>query len=291
MDEPRPKAWVGVDAGKGFHWAVALDAEGGVLISRRVENEEADLSALVEEVLALGLGPTWATDQPGGTAALLLAVLWERGQRVLYVPGVAVGRARDAHRGESKTDARDARLIAEQVRMRKDLSALEPGDELLAGLRLLVAHRRDLVLDQARAVVRLRDALVALFPGIERALDLRTIGPLVLVSRYQTPDAVRRAGRRRIEAYLKNRGVRNASRLADVALAAAKAQRATLPAEEVAAGIVRELAERALTLKERTAKTRRRDRGAILCPPPLRGAGEPAWHGPTPGRRVPRHGG
>jgi transposase len=39
-----------------------------------------------------------------------------------------------------------------------------------------------------------------------------------------------------------------------LALAAAKAQRTTLPAEEVAAGIVRELAERALTLKERTAE-------------------------------------
>ena len=254
MDEPELKAWVGVDAGKEFHWTVALDAEGGVLLSRRVENEEADLSALVEEVLALGFEPTWATDQPGGTAALLLAVLWERGQTVLYVPGVAVDRARDAHRGESKTDARDARLIAEQARMRKDLSTLEPGDELLAGLRLLVAHRRDLVLDQARAVVRLRGALVALFPGIERALDLRTIGPLVLVSRYQTPGAIRRAGRRRVEAYLRSKGVRNAVRLADLALAAAKAQRTTLPAEEVAAGIVRELAERALTLKERTAE-------------------------------------
>jgi transposase len=248
------KAWIGVDVGKGFHWATALGAEGEVLLSRKVENDEKDLCALIDEALSFGLDLLWATDQPGVSAALLLALLWERDQRVLYVPGVAVDRARDAHRGESKTDARDARLIAELARMRRDLAALEPGDELLAELKLLVGHRRDLVLDQARAVVRLRDALLSLFPGLERVLDLRTRGPLVLVSRYQTPGAVRRAGRTRIEAYLKRRGVRNASKLAEKAIRAAQAQRVRTPAEQVAAEIVHELAERALSLKERTAE-------------------------------------
>ena len=65
------KAWVGVDVGKGFHWAAALGAEGEVLISRRVENEEEDLSALIDEALSFGLDILWATDQPGGSAALL----------------------------------------------------------------------------------------------------------------------------------------------------------------------------------------------------------------------------
>ena len=43
---------------------------------------------------------------------MLLALLWERNQRVLYISGLAVDRARDVYRGESKTDARDARVIA-----------------------------------------------------------------------------------------------------------------------------------------------------------------------------------
>lgn len=199
------RVWVGVDAGKGFHWAVAIDEEGEVLISRKAHNDEADLSALVEEALSLGPDLLWATDQPGGSAALLLALLWEREQRVVYAPGVAVNRARDAHRGESKTDARDARLIAELARMRRDLATLEPGAQLLAELRLLLAHRRDLVLDQSRSIVRLRDALVALFPGLERTLDLRTRGPLVLLTRYQSPGALRRAGHKRVEAYLRSK--------------------------------------------------------------------------------------
>ncbi len=90
------KAWVGVDAGKGFHWAHALDASGNEMLSRRVENDEASLSALIDEALSLAGDLVWAIDQPGGGAALLLALLWERGQRVLYVPGLTVDRSRDA---------------------------------------------------------------------------------------------------------------------------------------------------------------------------------------------------
>src|SRR5215216_297695 len=62
--------------------------------------------------LSLAEGLVWAVDQPGGSAALLLALLWERNQRVFYVPGLSVDWARDTYRGESKTDARDAHVIA-----------------------------------------------------------------------------------------------------------------------------------------------------------------------------------
>ena len=58
----------------------------------------------------------------------MLALLWERNQRVLYVPGLTVDRSRDAYRGESKTDARDAHVVADQARMRSDLGELEAGE-------------------------------------------------------------------------------------------------------------------------------------------------------------------
>jgi transposase len=245
------EVWVGVDAGKGCHWAVALDADGGILFSRKVENDEGELSALLDDALSLGPDLTWAIDQPGGTAALLLTLLWERGQTVLYVPGIAVDRARDAYRGEAKTDAKDARLIAEQARMRRDLGPLHPTDELLVELKLLTAHRRDLVADRTRAISRLRDALVSSFPALERALNPKGKGALVLLERYQTPDALRRSGRKRVEAYLRKKGVRNAPRLAEAALRAADAQRARVPAQELAARIVARIAGELLSLNER----------------------------------------
>lgn len=126
------KVWAGIDAGKEFHWAHVLDASGMELLSRRVENDEADILRLVNEALSFAEEVLWAVDQPGGGAALLLALLWERNQRVLYVPGLTVDRARDAYRGESKTDARDARVIADQARMRSGLGELKAGEEELA---------------------------------------------------------------------------------------------------------------------------------------------------------------
>ncbi len=92
---------------------------------------------------------------------------------------------------------------------------------------------------------------MALFPALERTLDLNNRGALILVAHYQTPTQIRRAGRKRLAAYLRNRCVQGADALAQKALTAAKAQSLTLPAEGVAARIVAELATEVLSLKER----------------------------------------
>jgi transposase len=245
------KVWVGIDAGKEMHWAHVLDASGTELLSRKVENDEAKLSELIDEAFPLAEEVLWAVDQPGGSAALLLALLWERGQRVFYIPGLSVDRARDTYRGESKTDARDAHVIADQARMRQDLGELEPGEEEIAELRLLLGRRRDLVADQNRTITRLRETLVSLFPALERALDLNRKGPLTLLTHYQSPAQLRRAGHKRIAAYLRNRGVKGSNSVAQKASTAAKAQGIVLPAEGVASRLVAELAREVLVLKDR----------------------------------------
>jgi transposase len=245
------KAWVGVDAGKEFHWAHVLDASGRELLSRKVENDEADILKLVNEALSFAEEVVWAVDQPRGSATLLLALLWERNQRVLYVPGLTVDRARDTYRGESKTDARDARVIADQSRMRPDhLCELEPGEQEIAELQLLLARRRDLITDQSRIVTRLRETLLSLFPALERALDVNSKGPLILLTHYQTPTQLRRAGHKRIASYLKTRGVKGSSSVAHKALSAAGSQSVALPAQKLASRIVAQLAAEILTLKD-----------------------------------------
>jgi transposase len=245
------RAWAGIDVGKEFHWVHVLDASGTQLLSRRVENDEAELVALIEEVFSLAEDVVWAVDQPGGSAALLLALLWERDQRVLYIPGLTVDRARDAYRGESKTDAKDAHVIADQARMRPDLGELQASEVELAELQLLLARRRDLVTDQSRTIIRLKEALLAFFPALERALDLNRKGALTLVAHYHRPAQIRRMGRKRLAAYLRHRGVQGAEGIAGKALKAAGAQSVTLPAEDVAARIVAELAKEVLSLKDR----------------------------------------
>ena len=245
------RVWVGIDVGKEFHWVHVLDTSGRELLSRKLENDEAVISKLVDKTLSLAEEVVWAVDQPGGSAALLLALLWERrDQRVLYVPGLTVNRASDTYRGESKTDARDARVIADQARMRRDLSELKPGEEEVAQLRILLGRRRDLVIDQNRTITRLGEALLLLSPALERALDLNRRGPLTLLTHYQSSAQLRRAGHKRIAAYLRNRRVKGFDGVASKALAAAKSQSITLPGESIAARIVAELAAEILALKD-----------------------------------------
>jgi transposase len=247
------RAWVGLDIGKDFHWAVGLSAEGEELLSRRVENTEEDLRALLAEVAAWDREILWALDLLSGPAALALALLISSGQEVAYLPGLAVNRSRTAFVGEGKTDRRDARVIAENARLRPGLARVRSTPEDMACLRLLVAHRRDLVADRTRLITRLREVLVGIFPGLERVLDCKTQGAQTLLLRYQTPGKLRRAGMARIVAYLRAQHVRSAEAFATRALAAAQAQSIRLPGGERAAALVAEMAAELRRLDTRLA--------------------------------------
>ncbi len=140
-----------------------------------------------------------------------------------------MNRASDAYRGEGKTDARDAYVIADQARMRRDLRPIRPGDEAAIELRLLTGRRADLVEDRTRAVNRLRGTLLSMFPALDRALEVTNTGPLKLLTGYQTPAAIRRAGVTRLTKWLTNRKVRSARALAQAAVEAAERQHAAVP--------------------------------------------------------------
>ena len=90
-----------------------------------------------------------------------------------------------------------------------------------------------------------------MFPALERALDLNSKGPLTLLTHYQTPAQLTRAGHKHIATYLRNRSVKGSNKVAHKALDAAKAQSVSLPAQEVASGIVADLAAEVLSLKGR----------------------------------------
>lgn len=173
----------GADCGKTHHHCLVLNAEGDTLLSRRVANDETELLDLIRDVLEIADGDraTWAVDMSGGEPALLIELLLGHGQELLYIPGIAVNRATDSYRGVGKTDARDARVIADQARMRRDLQPIRPGDETAIELRLLTEHRSDLVADRTRTVNRLTALVTSMFPALDRALDLNTARALVLL--------------------------------------------------------------------------------------------------------------
>ena len=61
----------------------------------------------------------WAIDLTSPLALMLITVLLGAGQSVVYVPGRMVNTMTGAFRGEGKTDAKDARVIAETARHAK----------------------------------------------------------------------------------------------------------------------------------------------------------------------------
>jgi len=236
--------WAGIDSGKRTHHCAVIDATGRVLLSRRVVNDESALVELIAAVLALASGDpvVWATDLNAGGAALLIALLAGRGQQVLYIPGRIVHHAAATYRGDGKTDAKDARIIADQARMRTDLQPLRSGDQVSTDLRLLTARRTDLVFDRVRTINRLRATLLEYFPALEAAFDYSKKAPLILVSSYQTPEAIRRIGTTRLAAWLKKRHCRGSAAVASRAMAAANAQHTVLATEAVGSQLVAQLA-------------------------------------------------
>jgi transposase len=134
--------------------------------------------------------------------------------------------------------------------MRRDLTIVRADAELTVELRMLVAQRQDLASDRTRAVNRLHDRLLAISPALERVLDLGNRGPLVLLSGFQTPAALRAAGVDEVTVWLRERRVRGAAALAASAVRAAQTQSTSLPGERLAAHLVAGLAAGAMALDE-----------------------------------------
>jgi len=266
---------VGIDVAKELHWAEWKVAETGqVLGSRGVENTPQDIAAFIDqiELATAEHGPaTVGVDVLGGIAGLVVAMLAASDVEVVHTPGLLVNRTRQGTvGGERKSDPKDARVIADLVRHRRDLRPVKMPSEADAALRLLVARRKDIVADQTRRLTRMRDLLTAHHPGLERVVDVTGKAGLHLLARYVTPPEIRAAGPARIRRYMATAGHLRTSvidDLVDAAVAAAKAQHVAISGQSVAADIVRDLAREALEVRSRLTDLDRRIEQAVADHP------------------------
>lgn len=263
--------FVGIDVAKELHWACILESDTGrQLQSRKVANTPEAIDELIGEIAGLALehgAVTVGIDVLGGIAGLLTAMLLDPDHHssdveiaVVHVPGLLVNRSRRATRGgERKSDPADAKVIADQLRLRAGSDELRPVARLAepdAVLRLLVNRRRELVIDQTRRLSKLRDLLTSIHPGLERQLDVTNKTGLSLLTRYVTPTEIRAAGTEALITHLHAAGRFRAGRveaLAQDVIAAAHAQRVAVPGEALAARLIRELADEALAVRDRLA--------------------------------------
>ena len=239
-----PAAYMGVDVGKTSHYAVAVDGAGKPIYHTGVPNDEASLSKLVD--WAAEHQASIVVDQPGGAAALLLKLCWQSEIRIGYLHGLAMARARDFYAGESKTDPKDAFVLADVARAHPTRVVwLQPSSEALAHLELLCGYDADLRADANRITNRLRGLLVAHWPALERAygdrLDSR--GVLAVVQQYPSGPAIKDAGVEQLATALKAQHVRRPEALAKRLHEAALAQTVTITGSATAARLISELAE------------------------------------------------
>ena len=251
--------WVGIDAGKTSHHAAAVDAGGKRLWSVKVANGQQQIEELIGRAAeTAGSGEVrWAVDLVSPAAALLIAILLSSGQKVVYVPGRVVHGMSGVFRGEGKTDAKDARVIADTARMRGDLAELTVTDELVVELARLTSYRADVTADWVRGINRLRDLLTSIFPALEASFDYSTRSALILVAGYCTPAEVRAAGPEGLAAYLREHGAwaKGIDAMAATAVRAAQQQTVALPGEAATAMLVKKLARQLLDVDREVKDT------------------------------------
>ncbi|CAB0520896.1 transposase [Corynebacterium diphtheriae] len=103
---------IGMDVGKYFHHACVLDPQGRQVLSKRINQHEGSLRKLLGKFLANDAEVLVVVDQPNNIGRLTVAVAQAMGADVRYLPGLAMRQLSRIHVGNSKTDVRDAYVIA-----------------------------------------------------------------------------------------------------------------------------------------------------------------------------------
>lgn len=163
-------AVLGLDVGKRSHWACLASRDGEVLMSAPVQNSETDLDGLFSE---MGADVLVVVDQVRNIGALAISRARAAGLAVAYLPGLAARGAARLFAGDSKTDERDAAVIAKTALGIPDaLLPVDEPDERLDAARSLAAQRDHMVACATRDKNRLRSILLESCPAFEALADL-----------------------------------------------------------------------------------------------------------------------
>ena len=204
--------YVGDDWAEDHHDVHLMDETGERLAARRLPEGVEGITALHELVAGHASGPHEVvvgieTDRGPWVMALVAA-----GYRVYAINPRSASRYRDRHHvGGAKSDAGDAKLLADLVRTDRHNHREVAGDsDEAAAVRILARAHQQLVWDRTRQTNRLRNALREYFPGALRAFPSLTHGDAVGVlatapgpreaarlSTSQIRSALRRGGRKR----------------------------------------------------------------------------------------------
>lgn len=255
MDDTE-RLFIGIDVGKSTHHAVALDEAGRVILDRPLANNEDEIREVFLTLESLGVVHV-AVDQPSDIGGLVVAVARDESLPISYLPGVAMRRLSELHRGQAKSDPRDAMVIAQAARtLQHVLRPLSAATEDAEQLRILSVFDGDLSKQVNEVSNRLRALLTRLNPSTERVLGRRLGHPAVLdlLHLYPSPDALRRAGREEIERCLRGRAPKIWKDIADDIEEALDEQTVTVPGALAAGAVIQSLVDQLRLLRAQKAE-------------------------------------
>ena len=162
---------IGMDVGKYFHHACVLDPQGNQVLSKRINQHEGSLRKLFGTYLADNTSVLVVVDQPNNIGRLTVAVAQAMGAEVRYLPGHAMRQLSRIHVGNSKTDVRDAYVIAHAgLNLPDALRSVDRVEEVFLQLKVLNGIDEDLAQAYTRLINQMRSALVGTFPAFKQFL-------------------------------------------------------------------------------------------------------------------------
>ena len=179
--------WIGVDAHKQVHLAVALSSEGPVG-ERTIPNRTEAWAALLDWARQWP-ERIWAVEGAWYLGRGLAQYLAREGERVHEVNGRWTAARRRGMRSPGKSDRLDARSVATLLREEAaTLPRVYAEEDELAQVQLWSRAQAELTKDLTRTVNRLHDLLLQCDPEYKRALpDLTTKAAIAQLRSYQAP--------------------------------------------------------------------------------------------------------
>lgn len=245
----------GIDVGKTKYYAVMLDRENEKPFLRRsVAQKESEIRELLaeaqshEKVLV-------TVDQFGNIGRLVVAVAKDMGIDIAHITPRMFKKVAELY-GEGKSDAKDAFVIADVSRSQpRHIRLVDDRDGRIEEVKALGSLRDDIVKERTMYYNRLHDLLQQICPPLEQLFKgekLHCSFVVRLLERYDGPQGLRRAGKKRIMEWAGKIKYRKKHGPALVEEVFETLERLTvlLPATEIIEIQIKKIAKRILELEE-----------------------------------------
>lgn len=226
---------IGLDVGKTHHYAWIINKECKCLHKGKINQDEQSLTKLYNKAKTYSDNVMLVVDQPNNIGAFPIEVARSQGLTLGYLTGTRMRHAALLHAGNSKTDPKDAQIIAETaMRMPHTLQPVTHTEEDAQQLAILNGQIEDLTRTRTAYLNRIRVILLTICPALERYFTGNTIQTQwakEIIMHYTSCQSIVNAGEKRLTKFLERNcpTARNKAQKAHEIIEIIKSQKTQMP--------------------------------------------------------------